>query len=534
MKEFLSVYKRFVYIAVPVFFIECYFNGISSATILNLVENLIFAVLLVVPLYVIKSKNIATVYFFTSIILFACTLFFEVGYKYLFKTFFSASAVFVMLDSNLEESKEFLAFYVDTPVILFLLLILVLIAIALYRYRTLNFERLWGKNISKIKLIVLFVATLAFLKFTRLIDTNTPYLITKAVSGYIIETNRLGDYKNNKEGNFKNVKRISDKGEEEVYVIIIGESTNRDHLQIYGYSRETTPNLKKRESELLVYNNVISPHVYSVGALTKILTLGNYENPQDVSKGSIIQLLNKAGFKTYWLSNQRPIGPFESMITKISLSAKEYKFLTTSIAGNSKVLDEALLDEYDKALNENVDKKVIFLHLMGTHHHYENRYPKAFEKFGDNPNTKFFSEESKTKINYYDNAILYNDFIISQVIDKLDSLDTKSFALYFSDHGEEMYRELDMAGHNEDIYSQQMFEVPFFLWRSKKFNDHKHIPYFKNRSYMTDDLFHSVADLMDVSAEEVDASRSIFSEAFKERKRVVKDTINFDTYFFSE
>ncbi|TBN05624.1 hypothetical protein EYD45_04945 [Hyunsoonleella flava] len=531
MKDFLNVYKRFIYIAIPVFFVECYLNGFSLATILNLIENLIFATLIIIPFGFISNRRVSIIYFIISIILFACTLFFEVTYKYLFKTFFSASAIFVMLDSNLEESKEFLAFYVDKPVIIFLFVILVLIVIALYNFRVLNFERLWNKNFSKIKLVGLFVLILVFLKFTKLIDTNTPYLITRAISGYITETNRLGNYKDNKKGSFQNVRRVSKKDEEEVYVVLIGESTNRDHLQIYGYHRETTPNLKKREAELLIYDNVISPHAYSVGALAKILTLGNYENPENISKGSIIQLFNRIGFKTYWLSNQRPIGPFESMITKISLSANKYKFLTTSIAGNNQVLDGDLINEFNDALKEPVPKKAIFLHLMGTHHHYENRYPEAFNEFKNNPKTKFLSDESKTKINHYDNAILYNDFVISQVINKLDSLDVKSFALYFSDHGEEMYRDLDMAGHNEDVYSKQMFEVPFFLWKSEKFNKLKTISYFKNRSYMIDDFFHSIADMLDVSADEVDSSRSIFSQYFKERKRIIKDTINYDTFF---
>ena len=42
-----------------------------------------------------------------------------------------------------------------------------------------------------------------------------------------------------------------------------------------------------------------------------------------------------------------------------------------------------------------------------------NRYPDTFDKFNDQPKTNFKSKQSFNKINHYDNAVLYNDFLIS-------------------------------------------------------------------------------------------------------------------------
>ena len=36
---------------------------------------------------------------------------------------------------------------------------------------------------------------------------------------------------------------------------------------------------------------------------------------------------------------------------------------------------------------------------------------------------------------------------------------------------------------------------------------------------------------MDISADEIDLSRSIFSDSFIERRRIIKDTLIYDTYF---
>ena len=107
----------------------------------------------------------------------------------------------------------------------------------------------------------------------------------------------------------------------EVYVLVLGESTTKSHLGIYGYDRPTTPQLRSKKDEIILFQDVISPHAYSIGAVTKLLTLANYEDPKVSNQGSIIQLLNAAGFETFWLSNQRPLGPYESLITKLSASA---------------------------------------------------------------------------------------------------------------------------------------------------------------------------------------------------------------------
>ena len=48
---------------------------------------------------------------------------------------------------------------------------------------------------------------------------------------------------------------------------------------------------------------------------------------------------------------------------------------------------------------------------------------------------------------------------------------------------------------------------------------------------MIDDLFHSVADLLDVSSQEIDSTRSIFNKNFKARKRIILDSVDYDIFF---
>ena len=96
---------------------------------------------------------------------------------------------------------------------------------------------------------------------------------------------------------------------------------------------------------MILFKDVISPHTYSIGAVVKLLTLANYEDPNPTNKGSIIQLANAVGFETHWLSNQRPIGSGNNLITRLSASVDHSKFLTSVIERNSTTLDESLLKD---------------------------------------------------------------------------------------------------------------------------------------------------------------------------------------------
>ena len=508
-------------------------NGFELSTLYNTIENILFSVVVISPIFFIYNRKIQLGYTVLSYLFFAFLIYFEIIYYHLFETYLSASSIFVALDSNNTEALEFLKFYVDYKVIIFSLLILIVSAVSVLRLKSILCH---SQKVSKRTLVhvsIYMMIILMFLKFSTLIVYNLPYLLLKSTLEYSIESSKLGSYQTNKLGDFTNVSRPIQQ-DDEVYVLVLGESTNRSHFGLYDYYRSTTPQLEALNEDLELYSDVISPHVHSIASITKMLTLGNYEFPKNKQYGSIIQLANSAGFQTNWLSNQRPIGVYESLVTKIALSSSNSKFLTTTYGRHNQVLDAALLPELDMVLlNNKVSKKFIVLHLMGTHLNYENRFKDSFNQFTDDPQANFKSVENFKKINDYDNAVLYTDYIVSEIIKRIKSLNTKSFVLYLSDHGEELFKDYNMAGHNEDIATKDMYDVPFLLWQSDKYKAQKKLTIDVNRPYMLDDLFHSIADLLAISAQEVDLSRSLFNQNFKNRKRVILESSDYDVYFNS-
>jgi heptose-I-phosphate ethanolaminephosphotransferase len=128
-------------------------------------------------------------------------------------------------------------------------------------------------------------------------------------------------------------------------------------------------------------------------------------------------------------------------------------------------------------------------------------------------------------INEYDNAVAYNDYVISTALDMLRGSSSEyKFFLYLSDHGDEVYCEQDYAGHAEQRPSRSMFEIPFLVWMSPKALEQLPIlqrPGVLDRPYQTDDLIHTILQAAAVSHPFYDPSKSLFSESFSPKERQI-------------
>ena len=496
----------------------------------NFIENCLFAFLLITLSFFFKKANYRKLYGLFSFVFFSTSILFESVYYLLFQVFFSASSIFVLLDSNFNESLDFINFYIGYKEIF---LIISIIIYSFYIFRILNncnYEINTPLKKKGFIYILTIVLIFTYLKVSKNIIYNFPYLFSKSFIEYYQTSSSFDNYSSNSIGSFTNVKSISNE-DNPVYVLILGESTVRSHMQLYGYERSTTPFLNQISKELLVFSDVISPHTLTVESINKMLTLTNYESEDNKRSGSILQLANAAGYNTYWLSNQRPIGIFESLVTKIALSASETSFVSTAYGQHNRTLDQSLIPKIRKVLKDsNKFPKFIVVHLMGAHFKYENRYP-------DSMKTAFKSIESDRILTQkqliqdeYDRAILNTDYVITEIIKSVKKYANYSAVLYVSDHGEEL-DDLERLGHNEDFATKSMYDIPFFLWQSEAYKKDSELFFDPNRKYMTDDLFHSLAEILEINANEVDFTRSIFSKYFQSRPRVILNNQDYDIKF---
>lgn len=508
----------------------------------DIIINLLSALIIVISCNMFGPKKNGLILEIIGLIFFNIIIYIKLSHVYLYKSFFSTTSVYILLETNISETSSFLSNYLSLDLYLLALALvsgtlisIILMVILFKKNQTHLFSQGFIFSFTKFKIRyghLLIIVVLAFLIYSKY-NTRRPFyfLPFTAVKGLVHYTEDLKAY--HKLGSDKlggDFSKVVHRGKNsEVYTLVIGESTNRDHMELYGYSRETNPMLSKIKNEMVLYNDVISPHASTIASLSKVLTLGNHENPEGKFNGSLIQLFNKAGFKTYWISSQAKSGIHDTFITGISNSCDEKYYISNY---NEPPLDQEVLIPLSKVLSHKEEKKLIIIHLLGTHASYKNRYPKNFDKFTSEPSTKFKHNEAYNIINHYDNAILYNDFVVDKIISKLKMQDVNTSLVYFSDHGEEVYETINSAGHWEANTNQTMYDIPFLIWQSDK-NDYEHrdLDFDIDRKYVVEDLIYTMADLAAIEFQEFDATRSLINPNFKYRRRMISKDADYDEVF---
>ena len=430
---------------------------------------------------------------------------FESIYFYIFKANISASSFYILLETNLAEAGEFVEFYLNPFILLMIISFIFLLSIYLIKRPILTVPKIFRFQKSFYVFGVFIPLFLMIYKGYQ--QYNFLYLCVNSVFEYIDEQQKMQAYDIDKPmADIKEFK-VTQQVDTATYVLVIGESATRYRMSLYGYDRKTTPFLDSIKQDLWVYDDVISSHVTTIGSLRNALTLNALKTKKDFS---IIQLMNQADFKTYWISNQRPIGQFESLVTNIAMSSNAYIPENTADYGTVTPYDEVLIPEFKKAIKDAAPKKFIVLHLLGNHSAYSYRYPEEFEKFKGKSPSKFDHERAHKRFNTYDNAILYNDYFLKKIYQNLQDLNQPSYLIYFSDHGDEVYESIDFSGHSQENPTKTMYDIPFFIWMNDSFKSRFNAEYLPHNPYKLNEFFHTFSDLNGIRFKDYDSTRSIF------------------------
>lgn len=319
----------------------------------------------------------------------------------------------------------------------------------------------------------------------------------------------------------------------QTFVFVISESQNKIHFSLYGYDKNTTPFLDSIKDELYVFNNVDSPHVYTNISMEKMITFSdNYNKLKGYEAGDLIRFFQDAGFKTYWFSNQYFLGPHESLYSAIAFRADKTVFLNkiSSQFLETANSDGALIKPFKEALNENVEKKFIVLHFMGSHAPFEARYPKGFGSFdyrlGIADLTGGISKQKD--IATYDNSIEYTDYVLKEIISLLKNDNSESFLLFLSDHGTDVYDTFPdkILPRSHSFLVPALVEIPFFIWFSDKYKqNYKNVvnrtANSLNNPYQADRVPHTILDLARLSHDLYVDNDSIISDNFTIKERFI-------------
>lgn len=503
-------------------------------------DSLLYSSLWLIPVFLFPNKTriIAAV---IGIILWAASLC-SLGYYIIYGQEFSQSVLFVMFESNTSEAGEYFSQYFSLHLALLLLAYTVVCAFLWTRVRPVYIPSFWRYVIPAAIFYGLIVNPLAYnmvIKKRSFVD-SLPSLTSRMepaapwqmITGYFEYRNQLASLQALMKENsalppLANLTDTSGSAPRTL-VLVIGESTQRGHMSLYGYPRETTPQLDeihKTDKNLTVFNDVVTSRPYTIEILQQALTFANEKNPDlYLTQPSLMNMMKQAGYKTFWITNQQTMTKRNTMLTLFSQQTDKQYYLNQQRTQSARQYDGDVLKPFKEVMADPAPKKFIVVHLLGTHINYKFRYPEGFDKFkGTEGTPPGLSQDQIDSYNEYDNANLYNDFVVSSLIKDYSATNPNGFLLYFSDHGEEVYDTPphNIQGRNEAAPTRHMYSIPFILWTSPSWQQAhpRDFTSMTNRKYSSSELIHTWSDMAGLKYDLFNPERSLVSPNFVETTR---------------
>lgn len=257
-----------------------------------------------------------------------------------------------------------------------------------------------------------------------------------------------------------------DDGDRELLILVVGETARADHFSLYGYERQTNP-LLSQIPELFVYRDVQScgtSTAISVPCMFALEGRADFDPDDARHEENVLDVLARSGVSVLWRDNNS-----DSKGVALRVPYEDYRSPDVNPVCDVECRDVGMLDGLQEFIDASPGDVLIVLHQMGNHGPaYFKRYPAEFERFTPACDSIRLSDCSPEEItNAYDNAILYTDWFLTQVIEfvKRNSDDYEAAMLYVSDHGESLgEHNIYLHGLPDAIAPDAQRHVPMLLW----------------------------------------------------------------------
>jgi heptose-I-phosphate ethanolaminephosphotransferase len=256
-------------------------------------------------------------------------------------------------------------------------------------------------------------------------------------------------------------------------VIIVGESLSKTHMSLYGYHRDTNPRLSAIDtSRITVMDSVMSPAYITLEAFKRFMTGWDGDDDGWTVSDNIIDIAKAAGYATRWLSNQNNKGMWDNVAAKFAKRCDVSVWVGDQNLGpERKNIDGELLPLVERTASDTI-RALTIVHLNGSHPQFSERYPKSFDVFKPETYTEYV-ENLRREMAEYDNTVLYNDYVVSEIIARY--ADDDAIVIYFSDHSLQLGEtSTGLVGHALDANNDQIKDycrrIPMLVYRSPKFD----------------------------------------------------------------
>ena len=410
-------------------------------TIRNIIEySLMFLSILCFCIVFLRKNKFLRSIAYLLLLLLSLNFMLSASCFFIYKQGFNVGMTLSILETNVSESLSMVKTLI-LPIIVTIIFYIILLLIFI------GGSKIIDKNFTKNKILIVFsfiwiiLPALFFIKHKYISNKGGGLMVKNAIYHYsdFIAAQVL---KKDIDGiiNTKINYNLINTGEQPIenIVVLVGESVRKQNMSLYGYQRETTPNEAAERDNMLLYQNAYSPAAItnmSVPIVLSNIDINNYQKELKKLGDNIVNAANHSGYNTFWYSTQ---GGAHG-ITAIATYSKNKKFLNG--------YDEVVIPYLKEALKDSSPKKLIVLHINGSHPYACDKYPpkEAVWEGGIDE--------------CYDNSIRYTDKIIGQIFELLKN--KNSALVYFSDHGQ--IKENEIYKHGD---YKEAVQVPYFVWFS--------------------------------------------------------------------
>lgn len=469
------------------------------ATGAYLFSTLAFAKILIKNFF--DFTTVKFTYYLLQLLLFIIP-FFHIIYYIKFGHSMSANGMMVIFQTNPAEALEYLSSlnwqYLASTFILLITFILII-------FNNLSSAKfLPGYIITKKNLIIscIVLPVVAYYTFFSLIPRTQFINIAINTREYFKAVEEYGTLHNEVLKDLQvesNGKTLS--SSPSTIIMVIGESATRNYMKAFNNNNdETTPWLSANKNEFLLFNNAYSCSWNTVPALEHALTEANYYNNKEFNHSvSIIDIAKKAGYKTYWFSNQGRIGIYDTPITMVAETCDVAKW------GGDSHYDEGLLMHLE-TINPD-EKNFIVMHIMGSHIDYHQRYPKKYQIWTD--------PDTSGRVADYKNSLVYTDKVLQDYFEYAKNNLNLSAFIYFSDHGTDPNRSRD-----PDETKFIGLRIPLFIYLSESYKENN--PYItaalsanQNKFFSNDLIYNLVCGILNIKSNHYNEEESLASPKYK-------------------
>ena len=343
-------------------------------------------------------------------------------------------------------------------------------------------------------------------------------------------------------------------------IILLIDTLRADHMSVYGYHRDTTPEIKKFAENSVVFENTISQSPWTIPSISSLFTgkipthhTATIKHQKlEANQTTLADILTAEGYNTVGFASgmnlkerfglsQGFIGyserlDFIEMVGILERGSVKYWFFKLFPRFDKSIEKLFQIDRYKSSeeineevyrwldLNKDNSPFFMFVHYYDPHEWinpaaYERWTPQLgkftdvrmdFWEFKDNiPEYRFELDVPADTVQYavdlYDTTIVNQDRSIGDMLDRLESLGLldNSIVIVTGDHGEEFY-EHNAFGHVDSVYEEQL-HVPLIVHYPKEFEPRR----VEERVWLSD-LFPTILDIYGISLPDDIDSKTLY------------------------